>query len=45
MKIQKPYEELIARGVGFATPPLDSPWSCYAIFKDLDGNKFVMSAA
>jgi len=43
--LQKTYEELVAKGVEFATPPTDAPWGSFAIFKDLDGNKFVMSAA
>jgi catechol 2,3-dioxygenase-like lactoylglutathione lyase family enzyme len=43
--LQKTYAELSAKGVEFVSPPTEAPWGAYAIFKDLDGNKFVMSAA
>ena len=35
---------LSARGVEFTTPPTKQPWGTYTIFKDRDGNQFVMSA-
>jgi predicted enzyme related to lactoylglutathione lyase len=42
--IQKTYEELRARGVEFQQPPKKESWGTSAIFKDVDGNTFVMSA-
>jgi predicted enzyme related to lactoylglutathione lyase len=42
--IQKDYEELKARGVEFVGPPKKEPWGTYAIFKDSEGNSFVLSA-
>lgn len=41
--LQKTYDELTARGVEFTTPPTRQPWGTYAIFRDPDGNEFVMS--
>ena len=43
-KLEKTYEELVAKGVEFVTPPTKQPWGAFAIFKDIDGNRFVMSA-
>jgi predicted enzyme related to lactoylglutathione lyase len=40
--LQKTYEELRARGVEFENPPKKEPWGSYAIFKDSEGNKFVL---
>jgi predicted enzyme related to lactoylglutathione lyase len=42
--IHKTYEELAARGVEFTGPPSKQPWGTFAIFKDPDGNQFVMSS-
>jgi predicted enzyme related to lactoylglutathione lyase len=42
--VQKTYDELAARGVEFAGPPRKEPWGVMAIFKDSEGNQFVMSA-
>jgi len=39
------YQELKSRGVEFQAPPTEQPWGRYAIFKDPDGNSFVLSAA
>ena len=44
-KVEKTYEELVAKGVEFITPPTKEPWGSFAIFKDIDGNRFVMSAS
>ena len=41
--VQKTYEELRARGVDFQQPPKKESWGTSAIFKDVDGNTFVMS--
>jgi predicted enzyme related to lactoylglutathione lyase len=42
--VQKTYEELSARGVEFQQPPKKESWGTSAIFKDLDGNIFVLSS-
>ena len=44
-KLEKTYEELVAKGVEFVTPPTKAAWGSFAVFKDIDGNRFVMSAA
>jgi predicted enzyme related to lactoylglutathione lyase len=41
--LQKTYEELKTRGVEFVNPPKKEPWGSYAIFKDSEGNSFVLS--
>jgi predicted enzyme related to lactoylglutathione lyase len=38
------YRQLKARGVEFASEPQKQPWGTYAIFKDPDGNQFVVSS-
>jgi predicted enzyme related to lactoylglutathione lyase len=42
--IDKTYEELKTRGVEFEGPPQKQPWGTYAMFKDSEGNKFVLSS-
>lgn len=42
--VQKTYNELSARGVEFAQPPKTEHWGTSAIFKDPDGNTFVLSS-
>lgn len=42
--VVKTYEELLSRGVDFTTEPETMPWGTYAIFRDLDGNSFVLSS-
>jgi predicted enzyme related to lactoylglutathione lyase len=42
--VQKTYEELSARGVEFVQPPKTEHWGTSAIFKDPDGNTFVLSS-
>jgi predicted enzyme related to lactoylglutathione lyase len=42
--VEKTYEQLTARGVEFKSPPEKQPWGTFAIFKDPDGNQFVLSA-
>ena len=37
-------ETLMARGVEFVSPPQSQPWGTFAIFKDVDGNQFVLSS-
>src|SRR6476619_389106 len=41
--IDKTYEELKKRGVEFEGPPQKQPWGTYAMFKDSEGNRFVVS--
>jgi len=42
--VEKTYAELSARGVEFVSPPAKQPWGTFAIFKDPDGNQFVLSS-
>jgi predicted enzyme related to lactoylglutathione lyase len=42
--VQRTYNELSARGVEFMGPPTKQPWGESAIFKDVDGNQFVVSS-
>ena len=43
--VQATHRQLTARGVEFTSGPQKQPWGEYAIFKDLDGNQFVLSAS
>jgi predicted enzyme related to lactoylglutathione lyase len=40
--VEAAYRELSARGVEFEQPPRKEQWGTSAIFKDPDGNSFVM---
>jgi catechol 2,3-dioxygenase-like lactoylglutathione lyase family enzyme len=42
--VQKTYDELTARGVEFVAPPKTADWGTAAIFKDPDGNQFVLGS-
>jgi predicted enzyme related to lactoylglutathione lyase len=42
--IDKTYDELKKRGVEFEGPPQKQPWCTYAISKDSEGNRFVLSS-
>jgi predicted enzyme related to lactoylglutathione lyase len=42
--VAKTHAELVKRGVEFAQPPTTQPWGTFAIFKDVDGNQFVLSS-
>jgi catechol 2,3-dioxygenase-like lactoylglutathione lyase family enzyme len=42
--VERTYEELKARGVDFASAPERQPWGTFAVFKDPDGNQFVLSS-
>jgi catechol 2,3-dioxygenase-like lactoylglutathione lyase family enzyme len=42
--VQKTYEELSSRGVEFVAPPTTADWGSSAIFKDPDGNQFVLGS-
>ncbi|OAI43440.1 glyoxalase [Verrucomicrobia bacterium SCGC AG-212-E04] len=41
--VDKTYAELTKRGVEFEGPPKKEPWGTYAMFKDSEGNQFVLS--
>ncbi|MFL5575155.1 MAG: VOC family protein [Gemmatimonadaceae bacterium] len=43
--VEKTYEELSARGVEFTGPPRRAEWGTAAIFRDPDGNSFVLSSS
>ena len=42
--VAKTHAELVKRGVEFAQPPTTQPWGTYAIFKDVNGNQFVLGS-
>jgi len=42
--VDRTYEELKARGVEFTQPPTKEPWGHMAMFKDSEGNIFLISA-
>ena len=42
--VEKTYAELSAKGVEFVQPPKKESWGTSAIFKDPDGNTFVMGS-
>jgi predicted enzyme related to lactoylglutathione lyase len=42
--IEKTYAELKKRDVEFEGPPQNQRWGTYAIFKDSEGNSFVISS-
>lgn len=42
--LEKTYAELRKRGVEFEGPPQKQPWGTYAMFKDSEGNRFVLSS-
>jgi predicted enzyme related to lactoylglutathione lyase len=43
--VERTYRELSSRGVEFSQPPRKEPWGISAIFKDPDGNTFVIGTA
>src|SRR5215467_6659021 len=42
--VQATYRQLKERGVEFVKEPEKQPWGEYAIFKDSEGNQFVMGS-
>ena len=42
--IDKTYADLQKRGVEFESSPQMQPWGRYAMFKDSEGNRFVLSS-
>ena len=43
--IETAYAELKKRAVEFEGPPQKQPWGTYAMFKDSEGNRFVLSSS
>jgi predicted enzyme related to lactoylglutathione lyase len=43
--IDATYDQLTQRGVEFEGRPQKQPWGTYAMFKDSEGNRFVLSAS
>jgi predicted enzyme related to lactoylglutathione lyase len=43
--VEATYRQLSARGVEFVSPPQKQPWGEFAVFKDPDGNQFVLSSS
>jgi predicted enzyme related to lactoylglutathione lyase len=43
--VEKAYRQLSERGVEFAQPPKKETWGTSAIFKDADGNTFVIGTS
>ena len=43
--VQATYRQLNARGVEFVSGPEKQPWGEFAVFKDPDGNQFVLSSS
>jgi catechol 2,3-dioxygenase-like lactoylglutathione lyase family enzyme len=41
--VEQTYQELLAKGVEFITPPTKQHWGMFAVFKDLDDNQFLLS--
>jgi predicted enzyme related to lactoylglutathione lyase len=42
--VEQTYDELSKRGVEFVSAPQKQPWGTFAVFKDPDGNQFVLSS-
>lgn len=42
--VHKTYDELVSRGVEFDGPPTVADWGTSAIFRDPDGNQFVLGS-
>ena len=42
--VEATWRQMSERGVEFEGPPEKQPWGTYAIFRDPDGNKFVLSS-
>ena len=43
--VDRTYTDLVAKGVEFVQPPQREPWGTSAIFRDPDGNTFVIGKA
>jgi uncharacterized glyoxalase superfamily protein PhnB len=43
--VEQTYQELVAKGVEFISPPKKQAWGTFAMFKDPDGNQFLLSSS
>jgi predicted enzyme related to lactoylglutathione lyase len=43
--VEQTYQELVAKGVEFVSPPQKAAWGTFAMFKDPDGNQFLLSSS
>ena len=43
--VEATYRQLRERGVEFVSAPQKQPWGTFALFKDPDGNQFVLSSS
>jgi len=43
--VEQTYRQLLAKGVPFEGPPKKQPWGVFVIFKDSEGNSFVLSSS
>ena len=43
--VEKTYQELKSRGVEFVSPPKKESWGTFTMFKDSEGNQFVLGTA
>jgi predicted enzyme related to lactoylglutathione lyase len=42
--VAKTHADLVTKGVEFSEGPTKQEWGTYAVFKDVDGNQFVLSS-
>jgi predicted enzyme related to lactoylglutathione lyase len=42
--VEATFRQLTERGVEFVKPPQKQPWGTFALFKDAEGNQFVLSS-
>lgn len=42
--VEATYRQLSEKGVEFDGPPQKQPWGTFCIFRDPDGNRFVMGS-
>ncbi|MGH8139026.1 MAG: VOC family protein [Steroidobacteraceae bacterium] len=42
--VEATYRQLSERGVSFETPPTRQPWGMFAVMRDSEGNRFVLSS-
>lgn len=42
--VEATYRQLSELGVGFETPPTRQPWGMFAVMRDSEGNRFVLSS-
>jgi catechol 2,3-dioxygenase-like lactoylglutathione lyase family enzyme len=42
--VEATYRQLSEKGVAFESPPAKQPWGTFAVMKDSEGNRFVLSS-